>query len=149
MKKFLRVFLIFIGVFFLASCGSKIETKTFVGSPQDGIDSTLTYTYQGDKVLTQTAKNIVSYEKLGITKEEAKTALEPVSKQYEDIKGLDYKLTYEDKQAIEKLTINYEKLDYDKAKKVDGIQIDGDSSKGISMKKSQELVESEGYTEQK
>ena len=46
-----------------------------------------------------------------------KTALEPVSKQYEDIKGLDYKLTYEDKQAIEKLTINYEKLDYDKAKK--------------------------------
>ena len=32
--------------------------------------------------------------------------------------------------------------------KVDGIQIDGDSSKGISMKKSQELVESEGYTEQ-
>ena len=30
-----------------------------------------------------------------------KTALEPVSKQYEDIKGLDYKLTYEDKQAIE------------------------------------------------
>ena len=142
MKKFLRVFLIFIGVFFLASCGSKIETKTFVGSPQDGIDSTLTYTYQGDKVLTQTAKNIVSYDKLGITKEEAKTALEPVSKQYEDIKGLDYKLTYEDKQAIEKLTIN-------KAKKVDGIQIDGDSSKGISMKKSQELVESEGYTEQK
>ena len=132
MKKFLRVFLIFIGVFFLASCGSKIETKTFVGSPQDGIDSTLTYTYQGDKVLTQTAKNIVSYDKLGITKEEAKTALEPVSK-----------------QAIEKLTINYEKLDYDKAKKVDGIQIDGDSSKGISMKKSQELVESEGYTEQK
>lgn len=86
MKKFLRVFLIFIGVFFLASCGSKIETKTFVGSPQDGIDSTLTYTYQGDKVLTQTAKNIVSYDKLGITKEEAKTALEPVSKQYEDIK---------------------------------------------------------------
>lgn len=61
--------------------------------------------------------------------------MEPVSKQYEDIKGLDYKLTYEDKQAIEKLTINYEKLDYDKAKKVDGIQIDGDSSKGISMKK--------------
>ncbi|MGH2204970.1 YehR family lipoprotein, partial [Enterococcus faecalis] len=27
--------------------------------------------------------------------------------------------------------------------------IDGDSSKGISMKKSQELVESQGYTEQK
>ena len=95
----------------------KNRDKTFVGSPQDGIDSTLTYTYQGDKVLTQTAKNIVSYDKLGITKEEAKTALEPVSKQYEDIKGLDYKLTYEDKQAIEKLTINYEKLDYDKAKK--------------------------------
>lgn len=80
MKKFLRVFLIFIGVFFLTSCGSKIETKTFVSSPQDGIDSTLTYTYQGDKFLTQTAKNIVSYDKLGITKEEAKTALEPVSK---------------------------------------------------------------------
>lgn len=36
-----------------------------------------------------------------------------------------------------------------KQKKVDGIQIDGDSSKGISMKKSQELVESQGYTEQK
>ncbi|MCU9778251.1 DUF1307 domain-containing protein [Enterococcus faecalis] len=60
MTKFLRVFLIFIVVFFLVSCGSKIETKTFVGSSQDGIDSTLTYTYQGDKVLILTAKNIFS-----------------------------------------------------------------------------------------
>lgn len=75
MKKFLRVFLIFIGVFFLASCGSKIETKTFVGSPQDGIDSTLTYTYQGDKVLTQTAKNIVSYDKIGDYKRRGKNSV--------------------------------------------------------------------------
>ena len=90
--------------------------KTFVGSPQDGIDSTLTYTYQGDKVLTQTAKTLFLMTNWGLQRR-GKTALEPVSKQYEDIKGLDYKLTYEDKQAIEKLTINYEKLDYDKAKK--------------------------------
>ena len=88
MKKFLRVFLIFIGVFFLASCGSKIETKTFVGSPQDGIDSTLTYTYQGDKVLTQTAKNIVSYDKLGITKEEAKQRWNPFLNNMRTSKGL-------------------------------------------------------------
>lgn len=88
MKKFLRVFLIFIGVLFLASCGSKIETKTFVGSPQDGIDSTLTYTYQGDKVLTQTAKNIVSYDKLGITKEEAKQRWNPFLNNTRTSKGL-------------------------------------------------------------
>ena len=94
----------------------KNRDKTFVGSPQDGIDSTLTYTYQGDKVLTQTAKTLFLMTNWGLQRR-GKTALEPVSKQYEDIKGLDYKLTYEDKQAIEKLTINYEKLDYDKAKK--------------------------------
>lgn len=88
MKKFLRVFLIFIGVFFLASCGSKIETKTFVGSPQDGIDSTLTYTYQGDKVLTQTAKNIVSYDKLGITKKRQKQRWNPFLNNMRTSKGL-------------------------------------------------------------
>ena len=44
MKKFLRVFL---GVFFSCKLRFKNRDKTFVGSPQDGIDSTLTYTYQG------------------------------------------------------------------------------------------------------
>lgn len=89
MKKFLRVFLIFIGVFFLASCGSKIETKTFVGSPQDGIDSTLTYTYQGDKVLTQTAKNIVSYEtNWGLQKKRQKQRWNPFLNNTRTSKGL-------------------------------------------------------------
>ena len=67
MKSFTRIFNFYWGIL---SCKLRFKNrdKTFVGSPQDGIDSTLTYTYQGDKVLTQTAKNIVSYDKLGITK---------------------------------------------------------------------------------
>ncbi|EPH72686.1 hypothetical protein D929_01906 [Enterococcus faecalis 02-MB-P-10] len=149
MKKMLRVYLIFIGVLFLASCGAKTETMTFVGSPQAGIDSTITYTYKGDKVLTQTARNVISYDSLGMSREEARETLDPLSSQYKDVKGINYNMTYEDKQAVEKLTIDYEDLDYDKAAKVDGIQIEGNSSKGISMKKSQELVESQGYTKQK
>ncbi len=55
MKKsfFTRIFLIFLlGYSFLQVAVQKNrDKKTFVGSPQDGIDSTLTYTYQGDKSL--------------------------------------------------------------------------------------------------
>ena len=87
MKKFLRVFLILLGYFFL-QVAVQNRDKTFVGSPQDGIDSTLTYTYQGDKVLTQTAKNIVSYDKLGITKEEAKQRWNPFLNNMRTSKGL-------------------------------------------------------------
>ena len=57
MKKFYAYFNFYWGIL---SCKLRFKNrdKTFVGSPQDGIDSTLTYTYQGDKVLTQTAKTL-------------------------------------------------------------------------------------------
>lgn len=76
MKKALIGFLAVIGVLFLASCssGAKEETKTFT-MDQNGVSMELVFTYEGDKVKTQTANNVMPYSAIGVTtKEEAQTA---------------------------------------------------------------------------
>lgn len=65
---------------------------------------------------------------------------------YKDIEGIIYTIEYKDTEAVQKITIDYDKLDYDMAKEVPGISLIGDTSKGISLEKSEKLVESSGYS---
>ena len=61
------------------------------------------------------------YSSVGVsTKEEAKQLLDPIAKQYQAIKGIDYSLDYGEDAATESLTIDYSNLDYDAAKQLLG-----------------------------
>lgn len=146
MKKAWALFLFIAVMLVLTACGSSEETRTFEMN-EDGIDSTLVYTYSGDEVISQDAENIVNYEELGITKEEAEEILGPVSEEYEGLQGVDYSIEFGDDEAVEQLTVNYEELDYDEAQNVTGIDLEGDPEEGVSMERSAEMLESQGYTE--
>lgn len=147
MKKALIGFLAVIGVLFLASCssGAKEETKTFT-MDQNGVSMELVFTYEGDKVKTQTANNVMPYSAIGVTtKEEAQTVLDPIAKKYQQVKGLDYSLDYTDSEATESLTINYDELDYDSAKQLPGVSFEGNTENGISMERKEEMLLDQGY----
>lgn len=147
MKKALIGFLAVIGVLFFASCssGAKEEIKTFT-MDQNGVSMELVFTYEGDKVKTQTANNVMPYSAIGVTtKEEAQTVLDPIAEQYQQVKGLDYSLDYTDSEATESLKINYDELDYDSAKQLPGVSFEGNTENGISMERTEEMLLDQGY----
>lgn len=145
MKKAWALCLFVLVMLVLTACSSE-ETRTFELS-ESGIDSTLIYTYSGDEVISQEAENIVNYEELGITKEEAEEFIGAAAEEYEGLAGVDYSIEFGDEEAVEQLTVNYDELDYEEAQNVTGIELEGDPEEGISMEKSAEMLESQGYTE--
>ena len=85
----------------------------------------------------------------GKTKEEIIEMIEPITKKFEGIKGIKYSIDYKDESFVETIEIDYENLDYEKAK----VALDEefqDPSKGIvSMKITEKALLEDGYVEQK
>lgn len=136
-------------LFSLAGCGDKEESKTFKANI-NGVDISLTYTYQGDKVIKQTALNKISYATIGAkSKEDAEKVLGVLSAKYQNITGVEEKLNYQDTYAEETLTVDYSKADPKALQTLLGTLSAGDVSKGVSMKQSQTLLEAQGFKEVK
>lgn len=132
----------------LVACGGKEETRTFTLS-QNGVESKLVYTYKGDKVTKQTAENTMSYTALSVSsKEDAEKLLKETSDKFQNIDGLKEKIEYKDDKAIETIEVDYTKIASEDMNKIPGMA-SGDASKGISMKESAKLLESQGYKENK
>jgi len=149
MKKLTGFIIILVLALFLTACGS-VSTRTFE-LEQDGIVTKMVYTTKGDKVTKQTTENIIQYDLAGIpSKVEAQELFAPLVKQFQDIDGVTHDLEYEDSKAIETLAIDYEVANYDDIKRLPGMEFSEDpKDKGVSMKKSIEILESQGFKEVK
>lgn len=110
----------------------------------------ITYTYKGDKIIKQTSESKISYATVGAkTKEDAAKILDPLSAKYKNIAGVEEKLTYEDTYAQENVSVDMEKVDFKALQQISGTMVSGDTSKGISMKQTQTLLEAAGFKEAK
>lgn len=148
LKKGTAVLFVMVMAMMLVACGGKEETRTFTLS-QNGVESKLVYTYKGDKVTKQTAENTMSYTALSVSsKEEAEKLLKETSDKFQNIDGLKEKIEYKDDKAIETIEVDYTKIASEDMNKIPGMA-SGDASKGISMKESAKLLESQGYKEDK
>ncbi|EAC4591110.1 YehR family lipoprotein [Listeria monocytogenes] len=148
LKKGTAVLFVMVMAMMLVACGGKEETRTFTLS-QNGVESKLVYTYKGDKVTKQTAENTMSYTALSVSsKEDAEKLLKETSDKFQNIDGLKEKIEYKDDKAIETIEVNYTKIASEDMNKIPGMA-SGDASKGISMKESAKLLESQGYKENK
>ncbi|TYU22875.1 DUF1307 domain-containing protein [Listeria monocytogenes] len=148
LKKGTAVLFVMVMVMMLVACGGKEETRTFTLS-QNGVESKLVYTYKGDKVTKQTAENTMSYTALSVSsKEDAEKLLKETSDKFQNIDGLKEKIEYKDDKAIETIEVDYTKIASEDMNKIPGMA-SGDASKGISMKESAKLLESQGYKENK
>jgi uncharacterized lipoprotein YehR (DUF1307 family) len=127
MKKIGRIISLVVVGLFLVSCGkSAEETTTYENNAITGVKATLTYYHKGDKVIRQTSKNIINYEETGLeNKDAAEEAMKSVGiDMYKDIEGIEHSIKYE----------------------VPGIDVSGDTKKGVSLKASEKLLEANGYT---
>ena len=150
MKKLTTTITMILFILLLTACGnSKEETRKFQ-LEQEGVVSTLVYTYEGDKVTKQSTENTVQYEQAGISsKEQAEEMFGPLAEQFKGIDGVTHEMVSEDSQLVEKLTIDYETVDFDEIKSLPGMNFTGDADKGVSMKESAKLLESQGFKEVK
>ncbi len=147
--KLLSAALASVLVFSLAGCVDKDESKTF-NANLAGTEISITYTYKGDKIIKQTSERKISYATVGAkTKEDAAKIPDPLSAKYKNIAGVEEKLTYEDTYAQENVSVDMEKVDFKALQQISGTMVSGDTSKGISMKQTQTLLEAAGFKEAK
>ena len=143
MKRILTI-LSAILLIFLAGCSSKDGSKTYV-LEKSGVKTEITVYYESDKVTKQTTVNTMNYEKMAVTKDELKDVAMPVSEKYQGIDGVELKIVFDDKKAVETLTIDYTKVDLKKLKDLPGMDIDTDVE-SVSLKDTEESLLSQGFT---
>jgi uncharacterized lipoprotein YehR (DUF1307 family) len=148
-KKLIAITLTTLMLFVLSGCGEKEQSKTFNWT--DGkTEISLTYYYKDDVVTRQSAKNKINYAAMGIAnKEQAMQRLGPISEKYKAIKGVTESIDYQDTYATETLDVDYSKADRDALQQMQGSAFTGDAKDGVSMSKSQQLLESRGFKEVK
>jgi uncharacterized lipoprotein YehR (DUF1307 family) len=151
MKKLTALITILVSAIFLAACSNGSESTRTFELEHDGIMTTMVYTSTGDKVTSQTTENVIPYDLTGLaSKEEAQELFAPMIEQFQNIDGLTHKMEYDDSKAIETLAIDYEAVNFEEIENLPGMAFsEGSKDKGVSMEKSVEVLESQGFTEVK
>ena len=147
MKKVLSMVALLMLMIVVSGCGGSGESKTYIQNTK-GVSVELTYYYDGDKVTKQVATNTIDYTELGQTKEDIKMLLDASSKAYQGIKGVEESVKYDDNKAVETLTIDYEKVDFEVLQNLPGVTLDQETltSKQVSLEKTEVLLKQAGYT---
>ena len=144
MKKILQIISVFLLVF-LVGCSEKEGSKVYV-KKQPGVQMEITLYYKGDVVTKQTAKNIITYSELGLTKETFKKQAEKFGEKLNGIKGLEDKVDYQDKVAIETVTVDYSIANVHELSGLPGV---GAGNEKVSLKKTEEKLIEERFDEKK
>lgn len=149
-KKSIGLLIIIPFALMLGACSSDddLETRTFE-LEEEGIASEVTYYHNDDdEVVKQTTENIIPYDALGLSsKDEAEEMLEAESDEMDDVEGITEEIEYDDDEATEKLEIVYDEIDPDEAEDLSGMMLEGDVENGVSMEKSAEIIEEQGFEE--
>ena len=144
MKKILQIISVFLLVF-LVGCSEKEGSKVYV-KKQPGVQMEITLYYKGDVVTRQTAKNIITYSELGLTKEAFKKQAEKLGEKFKGIKGLEDKVDYQDNVAIETVTVDYSIANVHELSGLPGV---GLGNEKVSLKKTEEKLIEERFDEKK
>ena len=144
MKKILQIISVFLLVF-LVGCAEKEGSKVYV-KKQPGVQMEITLYYKGDVVTRQTAKNIITYSELGLTKEAFKKQAEKLGEKFKGIKGLEDKVDYQDNVAIETVTVDYSIANVHELSGLPGV---GLGNEKVSLKKTEEKLIEERFDEKK
>lgn len=149
MKKFKGMMGLLALAVMLAACGGEDgSTRTFE-LENNGIVTTMVYTMEGDKVTEQSTENLIEYEAAGIaSKEQAQEVFDPLIEQFQGIEGITHNMEYDEEKAVETLEIDYEAVDFDEIENLPGMSFSDDPrDNGVSMEKSVEILESQGFKE--
>ncbi|MCU9533619.1 DUF1307 domain-containing protein [Streptococcus sp. CSL10205-OR2] len=139
-KKWLVVLLATI-MFLLTACGSKEKEIASIGYQNSipGRDIRYIFYYEKgtDKIVKQESITTFSYQAFGVaSKEEAKELLDPLSKDYENLKGVTETVEYEKDYFREKITVDYLKINLKQLKDDERFEIEEENADYFSLAKS-------------
>lgn len=126
---------------------SELKTVTFVNDSQPGIQSTLTYTVDGDNVVKQTAHNVADPEALNNNADDLKNLIEETYKGYKGLKGVTLSVEIKDGKVVQDLEIDLSVASIDELRKALPEEYSG-VGKNISFKASKKMLTEHGYKEQ-
>ena len=126
---------------------SELKTVTFVNDSQPGIQSTLTYTVDGDNVVKQTAHNVADPEALNNTADDLKNLIEETYKGYKGLKGVTLSVEIKDGKVVQDLEIDLSVASLDELRKALPEEYSG-VGKNVSFKASKKMLTEHGYKEQ-
>ena len=125
---------------------SELKTVTFVNDSQPGIQSTLTYTVDGDNVVKQTAHNVADPEALNNTADDLKNLIEETYKGYKGLKGVTLSVEIKDGKVVQDLEIDLSVASIDELRKALPEEYSG-VGKNVSFKASKKMLTDLGYKE--
>ena len=125
---------------------SEVKTVTFVNDTHSDLNSTLTYTVDGDNVLKHSGHNVYDPEAIGTTAEKLKASVEEAYKGYEGLKGVTHSIEIKDGKVVQHTEIDFTVASLDELKKAlpDEYSGIGDS---VSFSASEKMLKDLGYTE--
>lgn len=126
---------------------SELKTVTFVNDSQPGIQSTLTYTVDGDNVVKQTAHNVADPEALNNNADDLKNLIEETYKGYKGLKGVTLSVEIKDDKVVQDLEIDLSVASLDELRKALPEEYSG-VGKNVSFKASKKMLTEHGYKEQ-
>lgn len=152
MKKIYSAILALVMVFAVSACGAKITTRTFEGN-LNNIKSKIVLTAKGDKVTKQVQTSTVTFTQINATTPEQKKMVEEqvkkASEKFKNIKGVKESYTVDANGINETIEINLEEADLKDLKAKGIYDVEGDVSKGISLKKTADKLIGLGMKELK
>lgn len=128
------------------------DGRIFINDGKD-VESVLAFYCDGDRVAVQTAENTMYYDDLNVSDaQQAQDQFGPTfdeyAAQYEGVKGVHYTIVYQDDSLVEEISVDYNQVDMDDVKNIEGFNFNGSQDADyISMKKTLETLESSGYRE--
>ena len=125
----------------------ELKTVTFVNDSQPGVQSTLTYTVDGDNVVKQTAHNVADPEALNNTADDLKNLIEETYKGYKGLKGVTLSVEIKDGKVVQDLEIDLSVASLDELRKALPEEYSG-VGKNVSFKASKKMLTEHGYKEQ-
>ena len=125
---------------------SELKTATFVNDSQPGVQSTLTYTVDGDNVVKQTAHNVADPEVLNNTADDLKNVVEETYKGYKGLKGVTLSVEIKDGKVVQDLEIDLSVASLDELRKALPEEYSG-VGKNVSFKASKKMLTDLGYKE--
>ena len=125
---------------------SEVKTVTFVNDTRTGLNSTLTYTVDGDKVLKQSGHNVYDPEALDTTVETLKAFVEETYKGYQGLKGVTHSIEIKDGKVVQDAEVDYTVASLDELRKARPEEYSGIGNH-ISFTASKKMLKDLGFTE--
>ena len=125
---------------------SELKTVTFVNDTRTGLNSTLTYTVDGDKVLKQSGHNVYDPEALDTTAETLKAFVEKTYKGYEGLKGVTHSIEIKDGKVVQDAEVDFTVASLDELRKALPEEYSGIGN-NVSFTASKKMLKDLGYTE--